>query len=73
MFWMRSCLKEEDLKKKQTKICHNTSFQIKNLNDSTVYNDSYVIVNGKRISSEKEAIDVTRYSFMKLGSEFKKQ
>ncbi|HAT92508.1 hypothetical protein V2E39_07635 [Chryseobacterium arthrosphaerae] len=44
----------------------------KNLNDSTAYDDSYVIVNGKRISSEKEAIDVTKYSFMKLGSEFKK-
>ena len=35
------------------------------------HNDSYVIVNGKRISSEKEAPDVTRYSFMKLGNEFK--
>lgn len=50
----------------------NTSSQNKNLNDSTAYNDSYVIVNGKRISSEKEAIDVTTYSFMKLGNEFKK-
>ncbi|UTX46942.1 hypothetical protein [Chryseobacterium sp. MA9] len=45
----------------------------KNLNDSvSAYNDSYVIVNGKRISSEKEAIDVAKYSFMKLGNEFKK-
>jgi hypothetical protein len=40
--------------------------------DSTSYNDSYVIVNGKRITSEKEAIDVATYSFMKMGSEFKK-
>ncbi|MEF9477031.1 hypothetical protein OWR28_04130 [Chryseobacterium sp. 1B4] len=31
-----------------------------------------MIVNGKRISSEKEAIDVAKYSFMKLGNEFKK-
>lgn len=45
----------------------------KNLSDSAAaYNDSYVIVNGKRISSEKEAIDVAKYSFMKLGNEFKK-
>lgn len=59
-------------KEARPRYVSNTSFQNKNLNDSTVYNDSYVIVNGKRISSEKEAIDVTRYSFMKLGSEFKK-
>jgi len=45
----------------------------KNLSDSaSSYNDSYVIVNGKKISSEKEAIDVAKYSFMKLGNEFKK-
>ncbi len=45
----------------------------RSVNDSTTaYNDSYVIVNGKRISSEKEAIDVAKYSFMKLGNEFKK-
>lgn len=43
-----------------------------NKKDSTSYNDSYVIVNGKRITSEKEAIDVATYSFMKMGSEFKK-
>lgn len=43
-----------------------------NKKDSTGYNDSYVIVNGKRITSEKEAIDVATYSFMKMGSEFKK-
>lgn len=40
--------------------------------DSTGYDDSYVIVNGKRITSEKEAIDVATYSFMKMRSEFKK-
>lgn len=44
----------------------------KDVNDSTQYDDSYVIVNGKRITSEKEAIDVAKYSFMKLGNEFKK-
>ncbi|WP_431610472.1 hypothetical protein [Chryseobacterium sp. 'Rf worker isolate 10'] len=60
--------------KKETRprYVSNTSNN-KNINDSaSAYNDSYVIVNGKRISSEKEALDVTRYSFMKLGSEFKK-
>ena len=60
-------------KERKPRYVDNSSFPNKNLNDSaTAYNDSYVIVNGKRISSEKEAIDVTRYSFMKLGSEFKK-
>ncbi|TZG00305.1 hypothetical protein FW781_10415 (plasmid) [Chryseobacterium panacisoli] len=60
--------------KKETRprYVSNTS-NSKNLSDSvSAYNDSYVIVNGKRISSEKEAIDVARYSFMKLGTEFKK-
>ncbi|MBB6332041.1 hypothetical protein HNP24_002991 [Chryseobacterium sediminis] len=60
--------------KKETRprYVSNTSNN-KNLNDSvSAYNDSYVIVNGKRISSEKEAIDVAKYSFMKLGNEFKK-
>jgi hypothetical protein len=60
-------------KERKPRYVDNSSFPNKNLNDSAVaYNDSYVIVNGKRISSEKEALDVTRYSFMKLGSEFKK-
>lgn len=40
--------------------------------DSTGYYESYVIVNGKKITSEKEAIDVATYSFMKMGNEFKK-
>jgi len=40
--------------------------------DSSGYKDSYVIVNGKRITSEKEALDVTTYSFMKMGREFNK-
>ncbi|MDW9379723.1 hypothetical protein [Chryseobacterium sp. JV558] len=60
--------------KKETRprYVSNTSNN-KSLNDSaSAYNDSYVIVNGKRISSEKEAIDVAKYSFMKLGTEFKK-
>ena len=60
-------------KERKPRYVDNSSFPGKNLNDSTTaYNDSYVIVNGKRISSEKEALDVTRYSFMKLGNEFKK-
>ncbi len=61
--------------KKETKprYVSSSSFQNgKDVNDSTQYDDSYVIVNGKRISSEKEAIDVAKYSFMKLGNEFKK-
>lgn len=60
-------------KERKPRYVDNSSFPGKNLNDSaTAYNDSYVIVNGKRISSEKEAIDVAKYSFMKLGSELKK-
>ncbi|MCW1964515.1 hypothetical protein [Chryseobacterium viscerum] len=60
-------------KERKPRYVDNSSFPNKSLNDSaTAYNDSYVIVNGKRISSEKEALDVTRYSFMKLGNEFKK-
>jgi hypothetical protein len=60
--------------KKETRPRYvSNSSNNKNVNDSAAaYNDSYVIVNGKRISSEKEALDVTRYSFMKLGNEFKK-
>ncbi|PWN58864.1 hypothetical protein [Chryseobacterium viscerum] len=60
--------------KKETRPRYvSNSSNNKNVNDSAAaYNDSYVIVNGKRISSEKEAIDVTRYSFIKLGNEFKK-
>ncbi|WP_223601561.1 hypothetical protein [Chryseobacterium sp. GVT01B] len=60
--------------KKETRPRYvSNSSNNKNLSDSaSAYNDSYVIVNGKRISSEKEAIDVAKYSFMKLGNEFKK-
>lgn len=61
-------------KERKPRYVDNSSYQNnRNINDSvSAYNDSYVIVNGKRISSEKEALDVTRYSFMKLGTEFKK-
>ncbi|MBD8083694.1 hypothetical protein IC610_14835 [Chryseobacterium sp. GCR10] len=40
--------------------------------DSSGYRDSYVIVNGRKISSEKEAMDVTTFSLMKMGKEFRK-
>ena len=59
-------------KEAKPRYVSNTSFGTKKISDSTAYNDSYVTVNGKRISSEKEAIDVAKYSFMKLGNEFKK-
>lgn len=60
-------------KEKKPRYANNSSFKNGTTSsDSTAYDDSYVIVNGKRISSEKEAIDVAKYSFMKLGSEFKK-
>ncbi|MFZ4931939.1 hypothetical protein [Chryseobacterium sp. Mn2064] len=59
-------------KEAKPRYVDNTSFRTKKISDSTAYNDSYVTVNGKRISSEKEAIDVAKYSFMKLGNEFKK-
>ncbi|MEY8761111.1 hypothetical protein [Chryseobacterium tongliaoense] len=58
-------------KERKPKYVDNSSYK-KISRDSTSYNDSYVIVNGKRITSEKEAIDVATYSFMKMGSEFKK-
>ncbi|MDR2237137.1 MAG: hypothetical protein LBE92_13530 [Chryseobacterium sp.] len=60
-------------KESKPRYVDNSSMQsAKDVNDSTEYNDSYVIVNGRRISSEKEAIDVAKYSFMKLGNEFKR-
>ncbi|MDR6922240.1 MULTISPECIES: hypothetical protein [Chryseobacterium] len=61
--------------KKESKpryVSNSTVQKAEDVNDSTQYDDSYVIVNGKRITSEKEAIDVAKYSFMKLGNEFKK-
>ncbi|MDR6489499.1 hypothetical protein J2799_004038 [Chryseobacterium vietnamense] len=61
-------------KERKPRYVDNSSYRnSRNINDSaSAYDDSYVIVNGKRISSEKEAIDVAKYSFMKLGNEFKK-
>lgn len=59
-------------KEAKPRYVSNSSYNNKKISDSTAYNDSYVTVNGKRISSEKEAIDVAKYSFMKLGNEFKK-
>lgn len=60
-------------KESKPRYVDNSSMQsAKDVNDSTEYNESYVIVNGRRISSEKEAIDVAKYSFMKLGNEFKR-
>ena len=60
-------------KESKPRYVNNSTIQNgKDANDSTQYDDSYVIVNGKRITSEKEAIDVAKYSFMKLGNEFKK-
>jgi hypothetical protein len=60
------------LKKENKPRFVNNSNYNKTSIDSTGYNDSYVIVNGRRITSEKEAIDVATYSFMKMGNEFKK-
>lgn len=40
--------------------------------DSTQYQDSYVIVNGKRITNEEEALEVTQYSLMRLGNKYQK-
>lgn len=58
--------------KKETKPRYVSNTAVKNVKDSTGYKDSYVIVNGKRITNEEEAIDVTTFSFMKMGKEFKK-
>lgn len=41
----------------------NSSFKNKKAKDSTGYENSYVIVNGKRIDNVEEAINVTKYSF----------
>lgn len=40
--------------------------------DSMQYQDSYVIVNGKKITNEKEALEVTQYSLMRLGNKYQK-
>lgn len=58
--------------KKETKPRYVSNAGVENIKDSTGYRDSYVIVNGKRITNEKEAIDVATFSFMKMGNEFKK-
>lgn len=49
------------------KYVHNSS-----PTDSSAYQDAYVIVNGKKITNEKEAIDIATFSFLKMRSEFRK-
>lgn len=48
------------------KYVENTSTK-----DSTQYKDSYVVVNGKKITNEKEAVDVAKYSLMILRDRFR--
>ncbi|WP_185126897.1 hypothetical protein [Chryseobacterium lactis] len=50
-------------KERKPRFVDNSSFKNKALKDSTGYENSYVIVNGKRIDNVDEAINVTKYSF----------
>jgi len=51
-------------KERKPKFVYNSSYgNYKKTSDSTGYQDSYVIVNGKRIDNVEEAINVTKYSF----------
>ena len=49
-------------KERKPKFVENSSKKPK-ASDPTAYQDSYVIVNGKRIENVEEAINVTKYSF----------
>jgi hypothetical protein len=49
-------------KERKPKFVDNSSKKSK-ASDASAYQDSYVIVNGKRIENVEEAINVTKYSF----------
>ncbi|CAM3042386.1 hypothetical protein DRF59_12100 [Chryseobacterium flavum] len=50
-------------KERKPRYVDNSSFKNSTSKDSTGYENSYVIVNGKRIDNVEEAINVTKYSF----------
>ncbi|WP_185097098.1 hypothetical protein [Chryseobacterium sp. IHB B 17019] len=51
-------------KERKPQFVDNSSYRkYKKASDSTGYQDSYVIVNGKKIENVEEAINVTKYSF----------
>ncbi|WP_174567027.1 hypothetical protein [Chryseobacterium joostei] len=50
-------------REKKPRYADNSPFKNKTSKDSTGYENSYVIVNGKRIDNVEEAINVTKYSF----------
>ncbi|WP_185194844.1 hypothetical protein [Chryseobacterium antibioticum] len=50
-------------KEVKPRFVNNSSLNHKASKDSTGYQNSYVIVNGKRIDNVEEAINVTKYSF----------
>ncbi|UCA58034.1 hypothetical protein KB553_13320 [Chryseobacterium rhizoplanae] len=50
-------------KERRPRYADNSSFKNSISKDSTGYENSYVIVNGKRIDNVEEAINVTKYSF----------
>lgn len=54
----RSRIKKES----KPKFVDNIAAKNRMQKDSTLYNDSYVIVNGRRIDTMEEALEVTRYS-----------
>ncbi|MEG0926593.1 hypothetical protein [Chryseobacterium sp.] len=50
-------------KERKPRYADNSPFKNNMSKDSTGYENSYVIVNGKRIDNVEEAINVTKYSF----------
>lgn len=50
-------------KERKPRYADNSPFKNNKAKDSTGYENSYVIVNGKRIDNVEEAINVTKYSF----------
>ncbi|WP_185155161.1 hypothetical protein [Chryseobacterium sp. c4a] len=50
-------------KERKPRYADNSYFKNNKTKDSTGYENSYVIVNGKRIDNVEEAINVTKYSF----------
>lgn len=55
-------------KERKPRYVNNSSFKNNTAKDSTGYENSYVIVNGKRIDNVEEAINVTKYSFQILAN-----
>jgi hypothetical protein len=59
---MKYCRRGRLKKERRPRYADNSSFKNNISKDSTGYENSYVIVNGKRIDNVEEAINVTKYS-----------